>query len=268
MAGGEASRLRVLVADIGNSRARLALWEGEPVALCSSAPGGGAAERLVRLDELPTPRDDETRGALASLLARRWRAEGAAAVVLCSVVPDCDAAIASGVASLIRIDHTMPLPFGLDVTEPSAVGADRYCNLAAAVRAGWRDALIIDAGTATTIDLLHCGRFAGGLIAPGMAYAAQKLGEFAARLSPVPFEACPLAVGRDTESAMRAGAFHVGVLGVVETAERVLTIYGDRPVVVTGGLGSHLRRPGWRYDPDWTLQGAVHLAAGQLHGGA
>ena len=248
--------MRALVVDVGNSRTAAALWEG----------GAGAPPRgeLARLPDRPTPRDAEGRRELAAALAALVRAHGAAALVLASVVPAVDAGLMAAGPRVLRVDHTGPLPFELDVEEPAAVGADRYCNVAAAVGRGWRDALVVDAGTATTIDLLREGRFAGGLIAPGMAFAARKLGEEAARLRPVPFAPCPLDVGRTTAAAMQAGAFHVGVNGVVATVAALRERYGQPPVAVTGGLAPFLVQPGWLHDPDWTLRGALLLAAPRL----
>jgi type III pantothenate kinase len=168
--------------------------------------------------------------------------------------------VLAAVPNAIRVDHTLPLPFGLDLADPAAVGADRLCNVAAAVARGWSDALVVDAGTATTLDLLAGGRFAGGWIAPGMALALERLGERAARLGTVPFGPVPLEVGRSTAEAMRAGAFHVGVLGLRAAVAALLERYGPRPVAVTGGLGGMARLPGWLHDPDWTLVGALRLA--------
>ncbi len=96
---------------------------------------------------------------------------------------------------------------------------------------------MVDAGTATTFDLLRDGVFAGGLIAPGMAFAAQRLGETGARLAPVPFGPAPLDVGRSTAAALAAGGWHAGQGGVRRIVDGLLQRYGALPVVVTGGLG-------------------------------
>jgi type III pantothenate kinase len=238
-----------LIVNVGNSMVTVAAWRQ-----------AGRRDELERRLEIPTPDDAKARSDLSAHLDVLAAATGSEVLVVVSVVPEVDAALEAGGFALIRIDHTRELPYRLGVTDPAGVGADRYCNVAAAVAAGWRDALIVDAGTATTFDLLRDGEFVGGLIAPGMAFAARKLGETAARLAPVPFAPCPLEVGRDTASAMQAGAFHVGVGGVVVVAAALLEHYGDRPVVVTGGLAGHLRRSGWLHDPDWTLRGAAFLA--------
>jgi type III pantothenate kinase len=246
---GRSSRLRGLIINVGNSTVTVAVWQGT-----------GQRDELERRLEIPTPGDARARSDLSARLDVLAAAAGSEVLVLVSVVPVMDAVIGATDLAVVRIDHTLDLPFRLGVSDPAAVGADRYCNVAAAVAAGWQDALIVDAGTATTFDLLQDGEFAGGLIAPGMAFAARKLGETAARLAPVPFAPCPLEVGRDTASAMQTGAFHVGVGGVVATVAGLLERYGDRPVVITGGLAAHLRRPGWRHDVDWTLRGAAFLA--------
>jgi type III pantothenate kinase len=246
---------RVLVIDVGNSRVVAALWTATP-----GAPAGAPAGSVRRLREWPTPRDAAARTLLADALAALAAAEGTTGAAIASVVPPCGEALLAALPGAVPADHTSPLPFALGVAEPAAVGADRYCNMAAAAARGWRDALVVDAGTATTLDLLADGCFRGGLIAPGMALAAQCLGERAARLSPVPFAPCPLEVGASTAAAMQAGAFHVGGLGALGVVDGLLARYGPRPVVVTGGLGAHLARPGYLHDPDWTLQGALQLA--------
>lgn len=255
---------RVLVIDVGNSRVAVALWTGTPGASggagADAAPDGAPAGTVHRLREWLTPRDAAARAMLADALAALAAAEGATGVVIVSVVPPCGEALLAALPGAVPADHTSPLPFALGVAEPAAVGADRYCNMAAATARGWRDALVVDAGTATTFDLLADGCFRGGLIAPGMAFAAQCLGEEAARLSPAPFAPCPLEVGTSTAAAMQAGAFHVGVRGVLGVVDGLLERYGPRPVAVTGGLGAHLVCPGWLHDADWTLKGALRLA--------
>ncbi len=259
---------RVLVIDVGNSRVAVALWTATPLASggadADAPPGGVPAGNVRRLREWPTPRDAAARTVLADALAVLAAAEGTTGAAIVSVVPKCGAALLSALPGAVPADHTSMLPFALGVAEPAAVGADRYCNMAAAVDRGWRDALVVDAGTATTFDLLADGCFRGGLIAPGMALAARSLGEAAARLSPVRFAPCPLEIGASTAAAMQAGAFHVGVRGVLGVVDGLLERYGPRPVAVTGGLGAHLARPGWLHDPDWTLRGALRLALPRL----
>ncbi len=183
------------------------------------------------------------------------------AVAVASVVPAVAVAVQAAVPAAQVVDHTWRFPFAHELRHPDTVGADRWCNAAAAVVGGRRDALVVDAGTATTLDVVRDGVFLGGLIAPGMAFAARALQERAARLWPVPFAPCDLRAGRDTEEALAVGAFHVGVHGVTGTIEALLTRYPGLAVVLTGGLAGFVTRPGWYHDPLWTLRGLAVLAA-------
>lgn len=249
--------MRVLVLDAGNSRLRAALAEG-PAQWPGPLPaGGGPRAPLVRVGELPTATAAAAAGPWLRDLAARHAPDLA---VLVSVVPDLDPLLAFALPGLRPAGLDCPLPFGLDLEDPAAVGADRLCNVAAAAAAGWASALVVDAGTATTFDLLQDGVFVGGLIAPGMAFAARCLGQTAARLAPVPFAPAPLEAGRSTAAALAAGGWHAGQGGIRHIVAGLRARYGDLPVVVTGGLGAHLADLGL-HDPDWTLRGALALAA-------
>jgi pantothenate kinase type III len=234
----------VLLIDVGNT---------DTVAARMAATGG----EVVPLGREPTPRDPAATRRLATWLA--GLREGAEAVGVCSVVPPMGEAIVAVLPDAGRVDHTWDLPFVVDVDAPHTVGADRWCNVAAAARDDLSDALVVDAGTATTIDVLRGGAMVGGLIAPGMAFAARQLQRSAPQLWEVPFAPCPLAPGRDTASALQAGAFHVGVHGIVGTVAALAAQMPSATVVITGGLGRHLVRDGWRYDPHWTLRGLAVL---------
>ncbi len=180
--------------------------------------------------------------------------------ILVSVVPAMTAALVGILPDVEVLDHTWPAPFVWGLADPGAVGPDRIANVAMAAACGLRDALVVDAGTATTFDLLADGVFRGGLIAPGMAFAARMIGEAAARLTPAPFGPCPLEVGEDTARALAGGSWHAGRFGVLGTIDGLLEVYGERPVVLTGGLAPFLQRPGWIHDPHWTLRGAAWLS--------
>ncbi len=253
--------METLVVDVGNTAVRIARRLPD---VDGEAPAGIL---LSRPDKIATPRSESARRALGTRLAGLATGPEPMRVAVASVSPAVTEALRGMVPAVIVVDHSVPLPFDVAMPDRAAVGADRYCNIAAATGMGWNDALVVDVGTATTFDLLCDGCFTGGLIAPGPAFAAAKLGEQAARLKPQPFGPCPLEVGDSTERAMRRGAWHVGVRGVLHTVLDLLDAYGPRPVAVTGGLGSMIRDAaeaagvaGWFNDPLWTLRGACLLA--------
>jgi type III pantothenate kinase len=246
-----------LLLDCGNTRLRVRSWSGD-----GPAPADGVAGNTVPLQsvaEFSTPESIVDPLKLSSALRSLRIEAGNPPVVLVSVVPALTGTLVDLWNDLIVIDHRSVLPFATSIKDLSSVGPDRLCNVAAAVGAGLNDALVVDAGTATTFDLLEDGVFTGGLIAPGMAFAADQLGRFAARLDPVPFAPCPLEPGRDTASAMAAGAWHVGQGGVEAVIKGLLVHRSRTHVIVTGGLANHLAGSGRLVDPDWTLRGAALL---------
>ncbi len=236
--------MRTLVLDGGNTRLSGAVcadghweaapWQDIPTSLLETSEfSRRLADNLANLPELP--------------------------VVLVSVLPALTERLLDRLPDLRLADHRCALPFKSRVPDLAAVGSDRLCNLAAAVDAGLTAALVVDLGTATTFDVLRGGEFLGGLIAPGMAFAARALGQAAARLEPVEFRPCPLELGLDTTTAMANGAWLVGSGGVLATVEDLTETYGLSEVVLTGGLGVMLAGPGRRHDPLWTLRGALSL---------
>ncbi len=259
------SNRRLAVVDAGNSRLKLAVCEEGvhlPCAGASWAQGRGTLPDLPMVLEVEHGADP--RGPVG-MLRDACQELDATALVLVSVVPEITAQIVEALPQAVVIDHDLEVPFGWGVRDPARVGPDRLVNMAMVRAWGLDDALVVDAGTATTFDLMDGGVFRGGMIAPGMAFSAAKLGEYAARLEPVPFGPCPVAVGDDTAAAMAAGAWHTGIRGVDGTINALLEAYGPRPVILTGGLGHYLLAEDRTADPFWTLRGAAWLYLSQHH---
>ncbi|MBM4130911.1 type III pantothenate kinase [bacterium] len=250
--------VRALLIDAGNTRVAFAAWgEGDGHARRDGERWSAAAP-LRRLGALPTPAAG-AEAAFGEAAAGLLRQACGAPVVLVSVVPRVTDLLLALAPDLLPADQRAGLPFAHRLADPAATGGDRLCNVAAAVAAGLASALIVDAGTATTIDVLRDGVFEGGVIAPGMAFALEQIGSRAARLGPVPFGPVPLVAGRETGAALAAGGFHAGVGGVEALVAGLQRAHGTMPVVVTGGLGRHLAAAGRLHDPDWTFRGAAFL---------
>lgn len=251
--------MRALLVDAGNTRVAFAAWGPADAPPGRDGDAWRPVRALRRLGAVATPAPGGE-VAFREAAAAYLRSAAGAPVVLVSVVPRVTDLLAGLVPDLRLADHRCPLPFGHRLADPAATGADRLCNMAAAVAAGLGGALVVDAGTATTVDVLREGVFEGGVIAPGMAFALQQIGARAARLNPVPFGPVPLVAGRETASALAAGGYHAGVGGVEALIRGLQRAHGPLPVVVTGGLAGHLAAPGRLVDPDWTLRGAARLA--------
>lgn len=251
-----------VVMDAGNSQVKWGVWSGGdqvPRRDPRDAFGLLPAAPLPAAGSCATPAGAADTAALCRAISATVGDPSGLRVALVSVVPAVNAALAGITGDLRLADHTASLPFRLGVAEPARVGPDRLCNMAAAAVAGFSSALVVDAGTATTFDLLLDGEFVGGMIAPGMAFAARRLGEAAPMLAPVPFGPASWEVGRDTAAALTAGAWHTGVGGVLAAIAGIRAHYGAVPVILTGGLGRHLESDILPYDPEWTMRGSALL---------
>jgi type III pantothenate kinase len=175
----------------------------------------------------------------------------------------------AGIRTLHLDSHAdVPIPVAVDV--PERVGLDRLLNaLAARARVGpGRAAIIVDAGTAVTVDLLDAsGVFAGGAIAPGLSLLPRALHHYTTTL-PLLAElpAAPPLPGRNTQAAMQAGVVWMFGGGVRELVERLADACAGEPtVLVTGGDAACLG--GWSLPtesvPTLTLEG-VSLAAAEF----
>lgn len=131
-------------------------------------------------------------------------------------------------------------PIETAVADKAAVGADRLAAAVAAnaERAEGRAVIVVDAGSAITVDLIdERGVFQGGAIMPGMAMAAQALSQDADLLPSVePAESPPDAVGRDTAGAIRSGLYW-GAWGAIRELAAQYARHCPAPpqIVLTGG---------------------------------
>ena len=163
------------------------------------------------------------------------------------------------------------IPIAVDVDVPAKVGIDRLLNVFAAGRllAEDRSVIVVDSGTATTVDLMTSDQtFRGGSILPGLRLSAHAMHDYTARLPLLNVDDEPAELpdvpGRNTEDAMRAGLF-IGQLGSVRELINRLTAAAahqfresDPPrIVVTGGGGRQLIHH---------LAGATFIDSLALHG--
>ena len=249
--------MKALILDVGNSRTKLFAWDGPhqgPV-LKPDHPS-----LLDLTGQWPTPGKSDDWSSIQQAIREICALNPGVPLVTTSVVPDILAALDHPTLDLVVVDHRCELPFACDIEDGAAVGADRYCNVAAAHGAGLLDALVVDVGTATTFDLLVGGVFIGGLIAPGPEFALKMIGQEAARLKPVPLERAPAEAGKNTREAMIRGGWNVGIGGINSCIEGLVRTYGPLPILLTGGLGHFLMTEGRYHDPHLTLRGAAVLA--------
>jgi len=205
---------------------------------------GGELEGMWRLTTGRTT-SDELHIAL-ELLVRTGAAGWGS--VLSSVVPSLTGPWSDALRSvtgrlpLLVSAKTSPIP--IDVDDPSSVGADRIANAFGAARLYGTPAIVVDLGTATTLDCISKkGAYVGGAIAPGVVTASEELFRRAARLPRVDLRRPRRALGRTTDECLRIGVLW-GNAGLVDAlVRRVRAELGGRPkVIATGGL-AHVLAP-------------------------
>ena len=253
----------LLAIDAGNTEVTFGLFSGEDL------------ERSWRV----TTRPDRTADEWAVMLRALFQEAGLDITetdrsILASVVPAATEAIADGVVTATGTVPTIVtaanLPIRLEVDEPMTVGADRMINTLAASRLFGVDTIVVDFGTATTLDCItKDGRFLGGIIAPGIRTAGENLVRRAAKLSATELGPPEHAIGKRTDECIRAGLVYGAADAVDGMVRRIKAEWPTRDVprvIATGGLAPLVAKYSAEIEevhPDLTLQG-LRLAAQSL----
>ncbi|MGL4513874.1 MAG: type III pantothenate kinase [Lacipirellulaceae bacterium] len=267
----------LLAADVGNSRVKLGVFgPSDPCGLASATslpiapsplpePGdtlAGGIERLV---------DD---GALAAWLDEWFPAASPAPrVVIGSVSPPASDRLAAALhrwgaerGTALEVTELRPetMPLVLRVEEPTKLGVDRAAAAIAAnrLRRPGSPAIVVDAGTAITVDLVAAdGAYEGGAILAGLGMSARAMHEQTAALPLIDFaelDGAPPALGKTTVGCIQAGLFWGAVGGIRETIARLrdgLTVAPQ--VFLTGGSAPSVAR--LLAAPDYTVRFVPHL---------
>lgn len=132
----------------------------------------------------------------------------------------------SNLPSPIVIRDRTSIDVRMDIDFPEKVGLDRLLNSVAAnaLRPSNRPAIVIDSGTATTVNYIsRDGVFCGGAILPGLEMSAKALNHYTAALPELPVQEMggelPVVPGRNTRDAIRAGLFW-GQVGAIRELVR------------------------------------------------
>ena len=121
----------------------------------------------------------------------------------------------------------------------SQLGSDRWAALVAAWGLARASAVVVNAGTAATMDMLDDrGRFIGGVICPGVGLMLESLQRRSAALRTGAGRV--LAHPRSTADAMRTGAVLALTAAIEKLAEQLEARCGTPPVIVLSGGDSAL----------------------------
>jgi type III pantothenate kinase len=245
-----------LCIDVGNSQIYGGLFDGDELVV-----------RFRRITERGASSDEL--GVFFRQVVREngFDPQAVDAIGFCSVVPDINHSLTNACRRYFDIE-----PFSLRAgaktglkiryKNPAEVGADRIAGAVGAVaRYPDEDLLIIDFGTATTVEAVNADReYLGGALVPGLLVSMRSLEENTAGLPKVEIVRAERACGRSSVESIQSGLFwgHLGMVRELRDRMQRECFSDHRAVVVATGGFAGLFADSGLYDvvaPDLALEG-------------
>ncbi len=265
----------ILAIDVGSSRVKLGWFP--PQGECTTEP----SKTTLPIATTPLPQPEETLAVSHANPTSLWASIGTWLTAHCpdspsgyiaSVHPEAMKLIEEMFVGRLRALNLTDLPIEVRVAQPELVGMDRLLNAVAAnrIREPSRSAIVVDLGTACTVDwIADDGAFGGGAILPGTTLAAAALHSGTATLPQLEldFSNAPPVVGKSTAEAIASG-LHWGTNGAVRELVQLMSRQAapSPQLFVTGGgaeqIVTHLSDdfPALRHIPHLVLSGIAHVA--------
>jgi type III pantothenate kinase len=255
----------LLAMDVGNTQTLIGLYAGSP-----AKPGRQPGDDLLHHWRLST-NTERTSDELALLVFQLLDHHGYDAesclngIAVSSGVPRVTAALRSmgedwfGLSPLViepGIRTGMPILYD----NPKDVGADRIADAVAAFDLFGGPTIVVDFGTATTIEAIsEKGEYLGGAIVPGIEISLDALFNRAAMLRRVELVEPRNVIGKNTIEAIQSGAVYGFAAQVDGLCARFEAELGAAcTIVATGGLAELISPLSAKigYDEPWlTLHG-------------
>lgn len=185
--------------------------------------------------------------------------------IISSVVPPVFNSVKTGVIKVIRKQPMVVGPglktgLNIHMDVPSQVGSDRIVIAVAALAEYEPPLILMDLGTATTIEVVDRGStYLGGCIIPGVRTSLDALTSRAAQLPGIRLDRPGRVIGKNTVDCMRSGIMYGTAAMLDGMLDRVEEELGSRATVVaTGGMAQfivHLCRREIKLEKDLLLKG-------------
>jgi len=223
----------LLAIDAGNTNITFAVFDGTEI----------RAEWRITTDNGRRTADEYAVWLTQLLTLKKLQPTDVHAAIICSVVPPVMFALKRLCRDYFNCD---PLVVGepdcrLDIQVfARGAGADRIVNAVGAHLITQAPKIVIDFGTATTLDIVdEQGNYCGGVIAAGVNLNLDALHRVSAMLPRITADRPEhdTVIGTDTISAMRSGVYW-GYVSMIEGLTRRIIAEFGRPMTVlaTGGL--------------------------------
>lgn len=175
------------------------------------------------------------------------RAEDISDCIISSVVPPVFNSVKTGV---IKVIGKQPMVVGpglktglnIHMDVPSQVGSDRIVIAVAALAEYKAPLILMDMGTATTIEVVEPdNKYMGGIIFPGVRLSLDALTSRAAQLPGISLDKPKKVIGKNTVDCMRSGMIYgtaAMIDGLVEKIEEELG--HSSTLIATGGMAQFI----------------------------
>lgn len=166
-------------------------------------------------------------------------------IIIISVVRDVTGALVQGIQTeKYRILQVDDIPADLiDYETPETLGLDRFFGCYGAVTQTQKAVVVIDAGSACTIDYMAADfLYRGGIIMPGLTILEDALKEHIPSLPMVERDIPDVWPGKSTKASLQwgiTGAYIKAIEGMLEKHRRE---FGDFELVLTGGYADLIAR--------------------------
>lgn len=158
---------------------------------------------------------------------------------------------------------------------PNEIGADRYANLIYLSKINQKSGIVIDCGTATTIDVIHNNKIIGGTILPGLKSSFNAIRSNCQLLNSIKWKDIIYnqyyhlwddkfnnIINLNTYQNIYSGIILANVLTIKQYIKIIKNKYfkqQDINVFITGGLSRYIIQylPKCLYDPLFTLKGII-----------
>lgn len=171
-------------------------------------------------------------------------------IIISSVIPDLNYTFEHmcefyfGITPLV-LGAGVKTGLNIKYDNPKEVGSDRIAVCVAAMKEYGKPLIVVDFGTATTINVVgRDNEFLGGLICPGIKTSLDSLAASAAKLPKIELVMPKSVIGKSTVTNMQSGMFY-GFIGMLEHIVRKIKEeqgLEDAKVIATGGLSEYLKK--------------------------
>ena len=223
----------IMAVDIGNTNVKIGIFDN------------GVMTNSFKMSTIINRTSDEYVAVLTQLLHHNnIRLEDIRGAIISSVIPQLDYTFSNVISYCFGIK---PLVLGVGVKtglhikydSPRELGSDRIATCVAAVKEAGAPVIVVDFGTATTVNVVNeKHEFLGGCITLGIRSTSDALSRQTAKLPSVELKAPRKIVAQSTSKAMQSGIIYGTVGQIKYIVEKIKQETGlvNAKVVATGGM--------------------------------